>query len=112
MELGAIIKLSKDKGKKEEIREECNYIHGCSSSLWLSSNISEKGKMVLDVDSDSLITRGIALLIIIKVYEMSPEEILTKNIDVTDISELLSISRRNGISLLLKEIFSRCKEYV
>ena len=59
-----IIELGKSlKPIKEENKIDSNLIKGCQSKLWLHAEFS-KGKMVYTADSEAIITKGIAAILL------------------------------------------------
>ncbi|AWU39689.1 SufE family protein [Blattabacterium punctulatus] len=102
-----IIDLGKNLPKKSNIfRSEDKLIHGCQSNIWLEAKL--KGvRIFFDADSDALLPRGMAA-IMIRIYSGHfPFEIISYKANF--ISEIgfrtfLSPIRANGILLFLKKI--------
>jgi len=101
-----------DLGKKneplaEEFKIKQNLIEGCQSKVWLHTEINEAQQIVFKSDSDAIITKGLAALIIRVFNEKSPDEILNANIFFVDkigLSSNLSPTRSNGLASMLKQI--------
>ena len=96
----------KEPDLKEEEKNENNRIKGCNSLLWLVASF-EKGKVFFKVDSDASIPKGLGTLIS-KIYSgLTPAEILSTNIkflEELDITQHLSMNRRNGLAHIIKQI--------
>ncbi len=81
-------------------------IKGCQSKLWLKSSFD--GNLVsFFADSDAIITKGIAALMIRVLNNQSPSEILNANLDFINsigLKEHLSPTRANGLVSLIKQM--------
>ncbi len=81
-------------------------ISGCQSQVWLIARL-EDGKMVLQGDSDAVITKGIVGLFI-RVYSgETPHDVYADDASFLDhigIREHLSPTRSNGLVSMLKQI--------
>jgi cysteine desulfuration protein SufE len=81
-------------------------IKGCQSKLWLKSAFD--GSLVnFFADSDAIITKGIAALMIRVLNNQSPSEILSANLDFINsigLKEHLSPTRANGLVSLIKQM--------
>jgi len=101
IELGRDIPLIDQAGRKEE-----NLIRGCQSRVWLDAYL-EEGRVRYRADSDAIITKGIAALLIRVLDDHTPDEILQSElffIDVVGLSEHLSPTRSNGLVSMLKQM--------
>lgn len=90
----------------EEEKKETNLIKGCQSRVWFSAQC-EDGKMKLRADSDAVITKGIATLLIRLFDNQPPKDVYETEITVIDeigLSEHLSPTRSNGLSAMVKQI--------
>jgi cysteine desulfuration protein SufE len=90
----------------ERYKVESNLISGCQSRVWLHAEFD--GNLVhFTADSDAVITKGIANLLI-RVYSgHSPQEILdasTEFIKEIGLTEHLSPTRSNGLLSMIKQI--------
>ncbi len=91
-----------------EYKTEENSISGCQSKVWIRNYI-ENGKLIFELDSDAMITKGIISLLLRVVNNRYPQDIM--DIDLYFIEEIglksnLSPARSNG----LKSIIFRIKE--
>lgn len=90
----------------EEYRSEDNIVRGCQSMVWLHRECRE-GEIYLQADSDSLIVKGLAALLL-QVFSGQPaEEVITA--DLTFFKEIgldkhLSSQRANGLMAMFEEI--------
>ena len=92
----------------DEFRTEENSISGCQSKVWIRT-YRENGKLVFNLDSDAMITKGIISLLMRVVNNRSPEAILNTElyfIEEIGLKSNLSPSRSNG----LESIISRIRE--
>ncbi len=81
-------------------------ISGCQSQLWLVANYVE-GKIIFQVDSDAIITKGIAQMLLRVVNKRTPQEIVDDDfsfIDEIGLKEHLSPTRSNGLTSMIKQI--------
>jgi len=85
----------------DERREE-NYVHGCQSQVWLIHHYDEQsGKLYLLIDSDAIIVRGLAAIILVALNGKSPRDLLATDIDELfeqlDLFRHISPTRGNGL---------------
>ncbi|MEA3449076.1 MAG: SufE family protein [Bacteroidota bacterium] len=87
-------------------KTEDNLIHGCQSNVWIIAEYKD-GKMTFKADSDAIITKGIASLII-RVFEgETPEDVLNADlyyVDEIGLHQHLSPTRSNGLLSMIKRI--------
>jgi cysteine desulfuration protein SufE len=91
---------------EEENRVSQNLIDGCQSRVWLHASISE-GRVSYTADSDAIITKGIAALLVKVLSGHTPEEILQADlhfIDTIGLKEHLSPTRSNGLVAMVKQM--------
>ena len=101
IELGKSIPLLDSSKKKED-----NLINGCQSRVWLDAR-TQDGKIRFSADSDAIITKGIAALLIRVLDNHTPDEILDTElffIKVIGLNEHLSPTRSNGLVSMLKQM--------
>ena len=102
-----LIELGKSiKPIKEENKIDSNLIKGCQSKLWLHAEFS-KGKMVYTADSEAIITKGIAAILLRVFSNQTPNDIIYSNVDYIDkigLKEHLSPTRANGLMSLVKQL--------
>ena len=101
IELGKSIELI-DSSKKID----SNLIKGCQSKLWLHAEL-KNNKLIFKADSEAIITKGIAAVLLRVFSNQTPEDILNANLDFVDkigLKEHLSPSRANGLISMIKQI--------
>ncbi len=90
----------------ETQKTDANLIVGCQSRVWLSSEYKE-GIIYFTADSDAVITKGIAYLLIRVFSGHTPTEIVeaeTGFLDKIGLKEHLSPTRSNGLLSMVKQI--------
>lgn len=100
-----------DIGKKlppldEKHKTEENIIKGCQSRVWLQPEIKEQ-KVVFESDSDAVIVKGLAGLLIRVLSGHTPEEIAKADvyfIDRIGMAQHLAQTRANGLFSMLKQM--------
>ncbi len=83
-----------------------NLIEGCQSRVWLHADLKD-GKVVFNADSDALITKGIAALLVRVLSNQPPGEVANaylKFIDEIGLKQNLSPTRSNGLVAMLKQM--------
>lgn len=90
----------------EQNKTEDNLIQGCQSRVWFHAELKD-GLLYFTADSDAIITKGIAALLVRVFSGHSPEEIVNadlKFIDVIGLTQHLSPTRSNGLLSMVKQI--------
>jgi cysteine desulfuration protein SufE len=90
----------------ETQKTDANLITGCQSRVWLSSEYKD-GLIYFTADSDAVITKGIAYLLIRVFSGHTPAEIVdaeTNFLDKIGLKEHLSPTRSNGLLSMVKQI--------
>ena len=102
-----LIEFSKDIPLiSEEYRLNENLIKGCQSKVWLHAREID-GKVIYTADSDAIITKGIAALLIRVLSEQKAEDIIENEmyfIDAIGLKEHLSMTRSNGLVSMIKQM--------
>ena len=101
IELGKSIELI-DTSKKID----SNLIKGCQSKLWLHAEL-KNNKLTFKADSEAIITKGIAAVLLRVFSNQTPKDILNANLDFVDkigLKEHLSPTRANGLISMIKQI--------
>lgn len=89
-----------------ENKQDAFLIKGCQSKVWLHSKLVD-GKIVLEADSDAIITKGIIGLLVKVLNNQNPLDIYNANlyfIERTGLNEHLSPTRANGLVSMVKQI--------
>lgn len=84
-------------------------IHGCQSQVWIDHHYdTEHDRLYFEVDSDALIVRGIAGVLLSALNARSPGDIAAFDVDAylgrIDLLGHLSPSRGNGLRSMVKRI--------
>ncbi len=93
----------------DEARTEENYVHGCQSQVWLIHHYDEdSGKLFLLIDSDAIIVRGLAAIILVALNGKTPRDLLATDIDELfeqlDLFRHISPTRGNGLRAMVGKI--------
>ena len=93
----------------ESQRTEVNYVHGCQSQVWLIQHYDkESGKLLLLIDSDAIIVRGLAAIILLAFNNLTPADLLATDIDKLferlDLFRHISPTRGNGLRSMISKI--------
>lgn len=109
-----ILMLGKSVTAKKHLHKDKNLVSGCESRLWLSVDkylgANSKEIYFFSVDSDSIIVKGLAVLVLCRVNGESKEKI--KNVDFESyfnelgLDKYLSESRFSGVQALLTFIYT------
>ena len=101
IELGKTIKPIDNKNKVDS-----NLIKGCQSKLWLHAEL-KNGKVMYTADSEAIITKGIAAVLLRVFSNQSPVDIINTDVDYIDkigLKEHLSPTRANGLVSMVKQL--------
>jgi len=101
IELGKTIPLIDAENKTDKY-----LISGCQSRVWVFAEMKD-GKVVFKGDSDAVITKGIANLLIRVFSDKSPEDIIDADLSFIDqigLKEHLSPTRSNGLMSMIKQM--------
>ena len=102
-----LIEIGNDvKGMEEVHKTEDNLIKGCQSQVWFHAELKD-GVLVFEADSDAIITKGIAGLLLRVFSGQKPQDILNadlKFIDAIGLTQHLSPTRSNGLLAMVKQI--------
>ena len=93
----------------DDERTEDNYVHGCQSQVWLIHHYDEtSGKLYLLIDSDAIIVRGLAAIILVALNGKTPRDLLATDIDELfeqlDLFRHISPTRGNGLRAMVGKI--------
>ena len=101
IELGKAIKQIDNKNKVDS-----NLIKGCQSKLWLHAEL-KNGKVIYTADSEAIITKGIAAVLLRVFSNQTPFDIINSDVDYIDkigLKEHLSPTRANGLVSMVKQL--------
>lgn len=107
---GYIIDLGKlPPALPESQRTESNRVLGCQSQVWFTSETDpETGKLLVLVDSDAMIVKGLAAIVMAALNGLPPKDVATYDMDALfgrlDLIRHLSPTRGNGLRAMVKRI--------
>lgn len=90
----------------EDSKMEGKLVKGCQSNVWLDTRM-EDDKLIFTADSDAILPKGIAALLVRIYSDQKPEDILQSNekfIEEIGLQEFLSPTRANGLVAMIKQI--------
>ena len=93
-------------GMDEAHKTEDNLIQGCQSRVWFHAEMKD-GRLWFTADSDAIITKGIAGLLVRVFSGQKPEDIAHADlrfIDEIGLTQHLSPTRSNGLLSMVKQI--------
>ena len=103
-----IISLGKELGALDpEDKVEDNLIKGCQSSVWLAAKKGDDGRVMFTADSDAIITKGLAALMVRVLSDASAADIASANLSFLDdigLHSHLSPTRSNGLQSMVKQM--------
>ncbi|MFY0675422.1 MAG: SufE family protein [Bacteroidia bacterium] len=102
-----IIEVGKELGHiEEQYKKEENKVKGCQSHVWLHASFNQ-GKIHFQAESEALIVKGLAALLLRVFNDKTPDEILATQpdfIDAIGMKSHLSPTRSNGLASMVKHI--------
>lgn len=101
IELGKTIKPIDNENKVDS-----NLIKGCQSKLWLHAEL-KNGKVIYTADSEAIITKGIAAVLLRVFSNQTPVDIINSDVDYIDkigLKEHLSPTRANGLVSMVNQL--------
>ena len=99
----------------EQEKKDENLIEGCQSRVWIVCEAHDDGTLHFRADSDALIVKGIAAMLL-KIYDgQTPSAILNSLlffIERLNLTGHLSPTRSNGLSSMIQRIKTYAKDRV
>jgi cysteine desulfuration protein SufE len=89
----------------ETQRIEDNVVKGCQSKVWLTGSLKD-GHIFFDADSNTVITKGLASLLVRIFNGRTPEEILHADLffmNEIGMQRFIGTQRSNGFSAMIKQ---------
>lgn len=89
----------------EEKKTADKVIKGCQSTVWLDAKMDED-KLVFEADSDAILPKGLAALLVRIYNHQNPKDILNSSTDFIEkigLQEFLSPTRANGLLAMIKQ---------
>lgn len=90
----------------KEAKSAGKLVKGCQSNVWLDAKM-DGDTIVFEADSDAILPKGIAALLVRLYSGQKPEDILQSNesfISDIGLQEFLSPTRANGLLAMVKQI--------
>lgn len=93
----------------EEMKTEERFVRGCQSQVWLAQHYNTaEDRLYLAVDSDALIVRGLAAMVLAALNRKSPQQILDYDMQnyfqQLDLLKHLSPTRGNGVQAMVEKV--------
>lgn len=93
----------------EEMKTEERFVRGCQSQVWLAQHYdAADDRLYLAVDSDALIVRGLAAMVLAALNRKSPQQVLDYDMQdyfqQLDLLKHLSPTRGNGVQAMVEKI--------
>ena len=92
----------------EALKIESHLVRGCQSQVWLHIEVNDDGTLSLYVDSDALIVRGLAAIVLAALNQKTPQQILGFDMQAyfhaIDLLKRSGPSRGNGVRSLVERI--------
>jgi cysteine desulfuration protein SufE len=101
-----IIEMGKSLPPFQREKTDNLVIKGCQSKVWLYMTLKDD-KVYMEMDSDSILPKGITALLVKMYNNQPPEDILNSDISFIDkigLAEFLSPIRANGLLAMIKQI--------
>lgn len=89
----------------EAERTEKNKVRGCQSQVWMHATL-EDGHVRYDIDSDAMIVKGLAAILLKTFSDRTPGEIIAASTDFLEkigLTQHLSQSRSNGLAAMTRQ---------
>lgn len=109
IDLGKTLPAFPDSEKTEQ-----NLVHGCQSQVWLSHCYDqESGIMYIMLDSDAIIVKGLAAIVLAALNNKTPQAIVDEDVEALftkmDLMRHISPTRGNGLRSMLERIKTTAK---
>ena len=103
-----IIDLGKDlPPMPADLHTDDRLVRGCQSQVWIDTKLSD-GRLLMSVDSDAFIVKGLLGLVLAAYNNKTPADILAFDIEAyfgqLDLLQHLSPSRGNGLRAMVQRI--------
>lgn len=112
IDLGKGLPAFPESEKKEE-----NYVHGCQSQVWLiHQQDPSDGKIYLLIDSDAIIVKGLAAIVLATLNAKTPQEIIDCDVEAIfermDLIRHISPTRGNGLRAMLDLVRATAQQHL
>ena len=105
-----LIDLGKEMPKHDNhLYQDQNKVDGCMSTVWLTMKINDSsGHAIIKADSDSLIVKGLIVVLLAAMDDKNPRQILDTEFESLfnklGLDQHLSANRRNGLFAMVKRV--------
>ncbi len=101
----------------ESEKIETNYVHGCQSQVWLiHQRDPDNGKIYLLIESDAIIVKGLAAIVLTALNARQPEDILAFDLEAVfekiDLIRHISPTRGNGLRSMIEMVKNIARQHV
>ncbi len=99
----------------DEEKTSENLIAGCQSRVWITTTLQEDGTIRVEADSDAIIVKGIASLLVTAVSGLTPAEVAAEDFSFLEsigLKENLSPTRAGGLVAMIERIKSEAAKLV
>ncbi len=96
------------------LRQDDHAVPGCQSPVWIRTRLRD-GRLLIEADSDAMITRGIIALLLQVLSGRTPSEILGTDLfflERTNLASHLSPARANGLATIVRQVRRHAEEAV
>ncbi|CAL1329406.1 cysteine desulfuration protein SufE [Candidatus Providencia siddallii] len=112
-----IIKLGKSLPKiSNSQKNNCNFILGCQSNVWIDIKKQQDKTIILTGDSDAMIVKGLLSIVIILFQGKTASQILKQDFESyfkqLDLKRHLTTSRTQGLNSIIRNIFTRVNKLI
>ncbi|KYG71355.1 cysteine desulfuration protein SufE [Roseivirga ehrenbergii] len=90
----------------EALKNEDNIVKGCQSKVWLNAEAKD-GKIYLEADSNTAITKGLVSILVRILSGRTPQEIVDADlyfVDKIGLNRFIGTQRSNGLGAMMKQI--------
>jgi len=93
-------------------KDETHQVRGCQSIVWFQFT-QQEGRLYLQAESDSMVIKGVAALLVRLVNDRTPEELNHLNLGFIDQMKIwkLAAEKNNGLMAMLEHIQQQVKFY-
>ena len=93
----------------DDLKTEDRFVRGCQSQVWLETNYDEaQNQLLMAVDSDALIVKGLAAMVLAALNQKTPQQIVDYDMNSyferIDLLKHLSPTRGNGVKSMVGRI--------
>ncbi|WP_022835623.1 SufE family protein [Salisaeta longa] len=105
-----LIEMGKDIPRIDDAyKTDAHKINGCQSNVWVRADTHD-GRLRFTGDSDAMITKGLAALLIRVLDDQPPEAVVQADLNFLDdigMREHLSSTRNNGLQAMVRQMKAR-----